>query len=119
MTSITQNGALKRDDNDSPVMGGTSSVDNATIINSAFDPITRRLLVSSSGGVTTLTATGTVNGVNTTFTFASLPTYIVSDHAWYAQTNKSGTTNWTWNGGSLTATMTIPPTEDIFGISIA
>lgn len=47
--AITSNGALKRDDNDTPVMGGTSSVDNATIINSSFDPITRRLLVDSTG----------------------------------------------------------------------
>lgn len=56
--SITQNGALKRDDNDSPVMGGTSSSDNATIINSAFDPVTRRLLTDSAGG-----GTGTVTSI--------------------------------------------------------
>lgn len=41
-------------------MGGTSSSDNATIINSAFDPVTRRLLVDSAGGgsgtVTSITA---------------------------------------------------------------
>lgn len=60
MTNITQNGALKRDDNDYPVMGGTSSSDNATIINSAFDPVTRRLLVNSSGGG----GSGTVTSVS-------------------------------------------------------
>ncbi len=59
MADITQNGALKRDDNDYPVMGGTSSSDNATIINSAFDPITRRLLTDSAGG-----GTGTVTSVS-------------------------------------------------------
>lgn len=57
----TQNGALKRDDNDSPVMGGTSSVDNATIINSAFDPVTRRLLTDSAGGSGTVTSVSVVS----------------------------------------------------------
>ena len=64
-----------------------------------------------------LTAIGTVDGINASFTFTELPTVIVSDHAHYKQTNKSGTTNWTWNAGTLTATMTIPPTEDIYGLS--
>lgn len=58
--TITQNGSLKRDDNDYPVMGGTSSSDNATIINSAFDPITRRLLTDTAGG-----GSGTVTEVDT------------------------------------------------------
>lgn len=58
--AITQNGSLKRDDNDYPVMGGTSSSDNATIINSSFDPVTRRLLTSDSGGG----GTGTVTTVS-------------------------------------------------------
>lgn len=56
---ITQNGALKKDDNDNPVMGGTSSSDNATIINSAYNPVTRRLLTDSAGG-----GTGTVTDVS-------------------------------------------------------
>lgn len=57
--SMTQNGRLAIDDNDKPVMGGTSSSDNATIINSSFDPITRRLLTDSAGG-----GTGTVTSVS-------------------------------------------------------
>lgn len=68
------------------------------------------------GGMTELAATGGVNGLNKTFTFTELPTYIVIDHAWYKQLNSRGTTNWTWNGGTLTATLTFAPTEDIFGI---
>lgn len=56
---MTQNGKLAIDDNDKPVMGGTSSSDNATIINSAFDPITRRLLTDASGG-----GSGTVTSVS-------------------------------------------------------
>jgi len=46
---MQQNGTLARDDNDSPVLGGVSSVDNQSIINASFDPITRRLLVDPSG----------------------------------------------------------------------
>ena len=75
-------------------------------------------VISSSGSASViLVATGTVNGLNASFTFTELPSVIVSDHAHYTQTNKTGTTNWTWNAGTLTATMTIPPTEDIYGLS--
>lgn len=84
--AITQNGSLKRDDNDQAVMGGTSSVDNATIINSSFDPTTRRLLVDAGSAGSTLTfktPTGTVNGINDTFTVANTPLFIVSDGATY------------------------------------
>lgn len=56
---MTEHGKLAIDDNDKPVMGGTSSADNATIINSAFDPATRRLLTDASGG-----GTGTVTSVS-------------------------------------------------------
>lgn len=58
--AITQNGVLKRDENDSPVMGGTSSVDNQTIINSSFDPTTRRLLTDSAAGSGTVTSVSVV-----------------------------------------------------------
>ena len=68
MTSITQVGALRRDDDDSPVMGGTSSSDNLTIINSAFDPVTRRLLTTYGGGSGTVTtvSVATANGFSGT-----------------------------------------------------
>lgn len=56
---MSQNGRLAADDNDYRVMGGTSSSDNATIINSAFDPATRRLLTDSAGG-----GAGTVTQIN-------------------------------------------------------
>lgn len=92
-----------------------SNVDGTTIVRLWADPTTHRLLVDLAS-LNSLTATGSVNGVNASFTFTQLPTYIVSDHAWYAQTNSNGTTNWTWVAGTLTATMTIPPTEDIWGI---
>ncbi len=62
---ITQNGVLKKDDNDYPVMGGTSSVDNTTIVNSAFNPTTRRLLTDQAGagsGTVTSVSVVTANG---------------------------------------------------------
>lgn len=73
------------------------------------------LTPGGGGGLTELPATGTVNGTNKSFTFTSLPQYIVSDNAWYRQTNSKGETNWTWNSGTLTATMTVAPQSDIFG----
>lgn len=106
---------LKRDENSAVVLGGITDDSNQYIKMLRVNPITGRLLVSSTGGsFTELTATGTVNGINTVFTFAQTPTYIVSDHAWYKSTNSSGSTNWT---GTTTVTMVIPPTEDIFGIA--
>jgi hypothetical protein len=65
MADITQHGSLARDDNDTNVMGGTSSVDNQTIINSAFDPITRRLLTDAAAGTGTVSSFSFTN--NTTF----------------------------------------------------
>ena len=84
MTVPTQNGSLKKDDNDYPVMGGTSSVDNASIINAAFDPVTRRLLVDSTGSGSNFadneTPSGTIDGVNVTFTLAHTPSPAASLH---------------------------------------
>lgn len=71
---ITQNGVLQKDDNGYPVMGGTSSVDDSTVINAAIDPITRRMLVDMAGGGDTFytdTVSGTINGSNVTFTVAN------------------------------------------------
>lgn len=73
MTGPTQNGSIARDDNDYPVMAGTSNVDNKTIINSSFDPITRRLLTTGSGGAASITVTDGVTTVTnvTTLDFTS------------------------------------------------
>lgn len=65
---------------------------------------------SGGGGFTRLTATGTVDGANTTFTFTQKPTYIVSDGAWYRENS-----GWTYSGS--TATMSVPPQTDIFGVA--
>jgi len=62
------------------------------------------------GAFTLLPATGNVNSVNADFTFTEKPTYIIMDGAWYRE-NKG----WTWAAGTLTATMTIPPNDDVYG----
>ena len=66
--------------------------------------------IGVSGGLPSeLVATGTINGSNTVFTFVSQPQYIISDGAWYKVN-----VGWTWNGID-TATMTIPPNDNIWG----
>lgn len=67
---------------------------------------------SGGGGFTELAATGTVNGTNTDFTFTEKPDYIVFDSAWYKEN-----AGWTWNGGTLTATLSVPPQSAIWGIT--
>lgn len=66
---------------------------------------------TTGGGFTILPATGSVNSVNLAFTLTIKPTIIVSDGAMYREN-----VGWTWNAGTLTATMIIPPNNDIFGI---
>lgn len=113
--SITQNGVLKRDDDGYPVMGGTSSVDNATIINSSYDPTTRRLLTdfaSSSSSGYQQPLTGALG--QSTFTWTTAPNAIVVDGNTLQATSVDGTVNWT---GTTTTVMTIYPTHDIFAVA--
>lgn len=70
------------------------------------------ITASSAGAFTVLTATGTVNGNNASFTFASKPTLVISDGASYIEN-----VGWTWTAGTLTVTMTIPPQSNIYGLS--
>lgn len=70
------------------------------------------ITIAAIGGLVLLTPTGDVNGVNTEFVFPSKPIYIVSDGAWYREN-----VGWTWDGGTMTATMIIPPNDDIWGFS--
>lgn len=99
------------DQNSRPSLTAVSNVDGETIVRLWADPVTHRLLVDAAGGgLTELPATGTINGVNTQFTFTELPTYIVSDGLWYKENG-----GWTWNAGTLTATMSVPPSFSIWG----
>ena len=60
-----------------------------------------------------MTATGSVNGSNTQFAFTSEPSAIISDGAFYIR----GGTGWTWDAVTLTATMAIPPQNELYGLS--
>lgn len=110
---------LERDQNSAVVLGGITDDASQEIRMIRVDPTTNRVLVSfaGAGGFVELTATGTVNSVNTQFTFTQKPTYIVSDGVFYKQLDNNGNSQWSWNAGTLTATMLIPPNNSIFGIA--
>jgi hypothetical protein len=63
---------------------------------------------TQAGGITELTATGTINSSNTAFTFLSKPTYIFIDGVKYRENE-----GWTW--AVLTATVTKAPDYSIWG----
>ena len=65
---------------------------------------------ASGGGFTELPATGDIDGANVTFTFTQKPNRIISDHVWYKEN-----LGWTWDAGTLMATMTVPPVDEIYG----
>ena len=52
---------------------------------------------------------GLINGVNTQFVFATKPDIIFNDHGLYY------TTGWTWNAGTNTVTVTVPPNDELYG----
>lgn len=66
--------------------------------------------IPGGGGFTELVATGTINGINTAFTFIQQPTYIVMDGGWYKVNG-----GWTWS--NPTATLSIPPQFSIYGVA--
>jgi hypothetical protein len=75
------------------------------------------ILLDASGGgggsFSKLTATGTVNGINTAFTFTSAPSIIIVDGGRAMQkTSSDGTVNWT---GTTSITLTLAPNNDIYG----
>ena len=106
-----------RDANDVPTLIASSNVDGFTPVRLYADPTTHRLLVNLSGGISILAATGTIDDSNTAFTFPSLPTVLVINGALYQQTG--GAITWTWNAGTLTATLSAPVGTggSIFGIA--
>src|SRR5258705_4975579 len=102
---------LKIKDEGITLVNNASSIDftGSGVAGSALgDDVTEAISGGGGSGFTKLPATGSVDGSNVAFTFTQKPEYIVSDGAWYVE-NKG----WTWSG--LTATMTIPPNDTIFG----
>lgn len=116
MVNPTQNGVLKKDDNGYPVMGGTASSDNATIINSSFDSSTRKLLVlGTSGGSPGIELpTGTVDGANTTFVVTNTPRWLSVDGiSKFDATNNPSNPGWSYAAGTITILDGSPPTLSI------
>jgi hypothetical protein len=63
------------------------------------------ITISASGAaLSILTATGAINGINTDFTFISKPNIVIVNGASYQENN-----GWSWNGGTLTATLDFAP----------
>jgi hypothetical protein len=105
---------LKRDQNSAIVLGGVTDDANQYIRMLRVDPITNRLLCSGAGGsgLTEITFTGAVNGVNTSFTGLQ-PTYAVIDGIWLKEFDNNGVRQWAWSAGTLTTTL--PPQSSIYG----
>lgn len=89
-----------------------SSSDGVTIVRLYANPTTHRLLVDASGSpVSLLTATGTVNDANVTFTFTSAPQIVVVNGLALRQGHG-------WSIATLTVTLDNPVGTggDIYGI---
>lgn len=90
---------------------------DGTINWTGSDPITLAIaptfdIFGSTNGLTKVSATGTVNGTNTSFTFTIAPQAIFVDGKVLQQVSSDGTINWT---GTTSVTLSIAPTSDIFG----
>ncbi len=75
------------------------------------------ITISASGGAGgggILAATGTVDGSNAVFSFASAPAQVIIDGVPKQKTQSDGTVNWT---GTTTITLALAPNFDIYGIS--
>ena len=102
--------------------GGSMVASNVTGINFVGSTVTTdnngNVTINTGGGVGGGSGyqlpTGTVNGSNQVFVFATAPNAIVVDGATLQATEQSGTVNWK---GTLTVTMTVPPVNSIFGVA--
>lgn len=92
-----------------------------TITDSVVNGLHSITFASSGGsGFTQLSATETPDGSRKTFTFSSAttqPSFLVVDNVWMKATTALGTVNWTWNGGTKVATLTIPAVDDIWAVA--
>lgn len=106
------------DVNDRPSLTAVSNSDSTQIVRLTADPATGALLVSSAGGGGTgtyYTVTGTIDGVNTTFT---IPVTVSSDFLLFlARQPQMLTTDFTYVAGvgSTTITYGSPPDASLSG----
>lgn len=92
-----------------------SGTKKATMTSTPQDDIVA--LSAPSTGV--IQASELVNGVTSTFTFASAaaqPSFVVVDGGMERAMSSAGTVNWTWNSGTLQATLTVKPNDDVFAL---
>lgn len=102
-----------RDENSVPTLIASSNVDGFTPVRVYADPVTHRLLVNLGGGGgmgTWYTVTGTIDGVNTTFT---IPVTVGSDFLLFlARQPQMLTTDFTYAAGVGTTTITYGSAPD-------
>jgi hypothetical protein len=106
-----------RDQNHVPATLLESSSTPGLTITAKGDQATGRLLVSLAGVVTSgfQIPTGTVDGSNRTFVFASAPNAIVVDGSTLQKTDQTGGgINWT---GTTTVVMAVAPNYSIFSVA--
>ena len=104
----------RRDENSVPSLLAVSSVDGVSLVELWANPSTHRLLVELIGGSGSglqFPLTGSVNGSNQTFTWATARNVLVVDGAPLQATEQGGTVNWT---GTTTTVLTVPPNNSIF-----
>ncbi len=72
-------------------------------------------VAASSGAISFLSATGTINDVNVTFTFASLPIALIINGALYQQSG--GAITWSYLAGTVTLSSPVGTGGSIVGIA--
>ena len=75
------------------------------------------VVINASASTSVLTATGTIDDSNVAFTFISEPAILIINGASYRQTG--GAITWTWDSGTLTATLSSPigSSGSLFGLA--
>jgi len=112
--SMSDEGILVTDDVDSIDFAGSG-----VVVSASGNNVTATIS-GGAGSFGILTATGTIDDVNQDFTFASRPKIIVMNGISYKDGDTTGGVSaWTWNGGTLTATMFAPvgSGNSIYGIT--
>ncbi len=72
-------------------------------------------IAASAGAFTILSATGTINDVNVTFTFVSLPSFLVINGTVYQQAG--GSITWSYLAGTVTLSSAVGTGGSIFGLA--
>lgn len=104
------------DGNHVAVIAGVSSTDGKTIVLPWVDPVTHRLLVTSTGGGTTTvyteTPSGAINGSNLTYTVAhtinSIFSFAINGQYLHPRDIGAGTGDYTFSGMTVTFLSALP-----------